>query len=263
VALRSVEKGTAYVEMAVRDTGSGISPDHEEKIFAAFEQADGSVTRRFGGTGLGLTISRHLVELMEGEIGLRTKLGQGSTFWFLIPLLVRGPIALTRDLIAAEETERSAPARALEGLRVLLVEDNPINQEVALAMLESLGGVVACASNGEEALSAVFESPHRFDVVLMDCQMPVMDGFTATRTLRARERGTGRRVPIVALTANAMSGDREQCLATGMDEFVAKPFAVDELSAAVRRCLVPKRPAPDDVGPPDLSHDGSRRADGD
>lgn len=347
VDLAEAALGEIVVRTTVTDSGPGIDRAQQKRIFAAFEQADGSVTRRYGGTGLGLTISRHLVAMMGGEIGLESSLGQGAQFWFTTRFTVRGengdtldvlpesdlggrdvwivapdsrdaqrlstaleaaglraqrfddpahlagregsPFALVVDLdrippeavlpawrarLGPDDDPKlvgwSASTRAvpegfdailvglvtdgaayaclsrlsgtrvvvpngsgktepsLEGLRVLLVEDNPINQQVAVGMLEALSCRVTCADDGAQALEAL--RLERFDVVLMDCQMPVMDGFTATSRIRETETRDGHRVPIIALTANAMVGDRERCLAAGMDDFMAKPFTLDDLA---------------------------------
>jgi CheY-like chemotaxis protein len=337
------------LEFSVTDTGLGISPDEQERIFEAFEQADGSVTRRFGGTGLGLTISRQLVDLMHGSMGLDSAPGRGSRFSFRIPVgvprielsavaptadlgavviglhpVVRSAVCDTisvdsahvisvdsaigalealadfsprvsrirvildsnaaarleqtaRDLRAAAaprqleiiallppdadavppagvnrvlvkplctadllgaavpDTSTSLRTRVLPATgsrgRALVVEDNAVNQEMARAMLDMLGFTVSTASNGREGVAAVAADPD-LDLILMDCQMPVMDGLAAARAIRELEGASvrpGTRVPIVALTGNAMPGDREACVAAGMDDYLAKPFSLTAL----------------------------------
>ena len=344
------ESGDCVLEFSVTDTGLGIATEEQERIFEAFEQADGSVTRRFGGTGLGLAISRQLVELMHGSMGLDSELGRGSRFSFRIPVgvarieppavtpvpdlgvlviglhpVVRNAVCETISVdtahvisvdsaIGAVEAladfsprvsrirvviDSNAAARleqAVSGLRAaaaprqleviallppdadaappagvdrvlvkplctadllgagpdtatslrirvlpvtgsrgraLVVEDNAVNQEMARAMLDMLGFTVSTASNGREGVAAAVADPD-LDLILMDCQMPVMDGLAAARAIRALEGAAerqGSRVPIVALTGNAMPGDREACVAAGMDDYLAKPFSLTALKA--------------------------------
>jgi len=213
---------------SVRDTGIGIAPDAQRHIFEAFSQADNSTTRRFGGTGLGLSISSHLVALMEGEIRLHSEPGRGSTFCFTLPCR---PADAVRPPAARPTPGATATAG---GLPVLLVEDNRINQRLACKLLEGRGYRVTLAENGQLALDALAHAS--FAVVLMDMQMPVMDGLEATRRIRAREAASGlARTPIVAMTANAMQGDRERCLAAGMDDYLSKPINADELSRQLER----------------------------
>jgi len=220
------------LELAVRDTGIGIAAENQSRIFSGFTQAEVSTTRRYGGTGLGLAISRRLVALMGGELGVESVLGAGSRFHFCITL----PVADARMLPPADLT-RAAPEagrarRRLDALRVLLVEDNLNNQQIARELLEDEGAVVRIANHGREALDALAADAD-FDVVLMDLQMPVMDGLTATRAIRDRLGLAA--LPIVAMTANAMSSDREACLAAGMDAHVGKPFDIDHLVHVLRQ----------------------------
>jgi len=216
--------GAPFLRFEVADTGIGIRPSQRERIFESFSQADGSSTRQYGGTGLGLAISKQLVVMMGGGIGVLSDPGAGSTFWFTLPLRKAHFALPPEDLPEAPPAAAERPA--LKG-RVLLAEDNPVNQEVTRAMLASFGLEVTIAGNGSEALEAL--SRGRFDIVLMDCQMPGMDGYEATRQVRERESsgacpgGPAPRIPIVALTAHAMQGDRETCLAAGMDDYLAKP----------------------------------------
>ncbi len=224
----------------VEDTGIGIPADRQAALFTPFTQADGSMTRRFGGTGLGLAISRRIVELMGGRIGLVSEEGRGSTFWCEVPLA--GPAAAAAASAAAAPVTpapaRAAPAGdpAWAGLRLLVVEDNATNQLVARRMLERMGFRVDAVANGREAIEALARI--RYDLVLMDCQMPELDGFEATRRIRAGAAGLDRRaVPIVAVTANAHAEDREECLAAGMDDYVSKPVEPVALAAALERWL--------------------------
>ncbi|WP_291984963.1 response regulator [Candidatus Accumulibacter sp. ACC007] len=229
----SGDAGHCLLCYAVIDTGVGIGPESGEKLFAPFSQADNSTTRKFGGTGLGLVIIRELAQRMDGEVGFESEPGRGSTFWFR-QRVQRHAQALPQPALLARQ------ARRLGG-HVLLVEDNEVNREIAGAILATLGCQVDRAHDGAQAVLAAHAGS--YDLILMDCQMPVMDGFQATRQIRADERQAGRvPCPIVALTANALAGDREQCLAAGMNDYLAKPINRAQLAAALERNL-PALPA--------------------
>jgi CheY-like chemotaxis protein/HPt (histidine-containing phosphotransfer) domain-containing protein len=229
----------ATVRFEIVDTGIGIDAMTQQRLFEPFEQADASTTRRHGGTGLGLSICRRLVELMDGHIGVHSALGQGSTFWFTLGFAA--PLEALEDVSRWGGEPVSAPESAHTGtvaLTALLVEDNPANQLVGTKLLERLGYDVDVAGDGYEAVSA-FASRH-YDVVLMDCQMPGMDGYDASRRIRSDE-APDQRTPIVALTAGASNGDRERCLAAGMDDYITKPVRPETLAAVLRRWTVPVR----------------------
>jgi signal transduction histidine kinase/ActR/RegA family two-component response regulator len=225
-------RGTCGVQVEVVDTGIGMNEEAKRELFRPFSQAESATTRRFGGTGLGLAISQHLVVLMGGSIEVESRAGEGSTFRFRVAL----PMVETKAEAGAAATDGSA-RHISRGCSVLLVEDNAVNRLVAEAMLEQAGCVVRHAATGAEALLVMEREP--IDLVLMDCQMPVMDGFEATRRLREREMAVGAeaRLPVVALTANAIQGDREACLAAGMDDYLAKPFSRDALLRVLARWL--------------------------
>jgi CheY-like chemotaxis protein len=210
----------------VRDTGVGIPADRVHTLFKPFSQVDASTTRRYGGTGLGLSIVRRLAELMGGEAGVESSEGTGSTFWFT----ARFEVASERGARVLEIVSTPAVASVKAGKRILLAEDNVVNEKVATRVLRKLGYVVDAVSNGREAVDAWARGG--YDLVLMDCQMPVLDGYAATREIRKRESGMSR-IPIVALTANAMKKDEFECRQAGMDDHLAKPLDRDALA----RCL--------------------------
>jgi CheY-like chemotaxis protein len=199
-------------------------------LFQPFSQADASTTRRYGGTGLGLAICKALAQLMGGEIGVQSRLGEGSRFWLEIPFDATADAPPATVPVSAVRATVPAPPRGSRG-RVLVAEDNPVNQLVASEMLGRLGFAVDIAGDGRQAIDAALQ--HDYDLVLMDCDMPVVDGFAATRAIRAREQD--RRVPVVAMTASALSGDRERCLDAGMDDYLAKPVRLEDVERLVRR----------------------------
>jgi len=244
-AIKFTEKGTVTVKtillekskesvrirLEVNDTGIGIAEKIQRKLFNSFTQADGSTTRKYGGTGLGLAIVRQLVTMMRGRLGVVSEEGKGACFWvevsFEIPLDVEMSVA---------QQEKEKEVEFLEG-HVLLVEDNPVNQIVATKMLEKAGLHLAVEKNGKDALNRL-KQPHDFDLVLMDCQMPVMDGYEATQELRAfEEKNSMHRLPVIAMTANAMQGDKEKCLAAGMDDYVSKPVNQQALKDTLAKWL--------------------------
>ncbi len=236
VLVRIEEETVDWLRFVVEDTGIGIGAEDRARLFEPFSQADSSAARQFGGTGLGLAISRHLVELMGGVIGVESTRGKGSTFWFRLPARPAGlgtqPLPLPL-------------AVSLPAIRALIVEDNPINQEVARAQLAALGISADIVADGPAALEAL--SRQRYEVVLMDCQLPGLDGYETTRRLRGVEKD--RRTPVIAVTAHALRGEREKCLAAGMDDYLAKPFHLEDLRAALGRLLpeVSRAPAPGSV----------------
>jgi len=222
----------AMLKFAVQDNGIGIAPENQAKIFSGFTQAEASTTRRFGGTGLGLAISQRLIELMGGKLELQSALGRGSRFYFTLTLpLVADEPAVAAPL--ADDTAAASDTGKLAGLRILVAEDNFVNQQIASELLGGEGAVVTLANHGQEALDLIAAAPEPFDVVLMDMQMPVMDGLTATVQIRTTQDATA--LPIVAMTANAMDTDREACLAAGMNDHVGKPFNMAHLVKVIRQ----------------------------
>ncbi len=213
------------LQFCVTDNGIGIDHENQQSIFEVFQQGDGSITRQFGGSGLGLSIAKSFTELMGGEISVESAVGEGSTFIVDIPLTAA---VVQQSCVSQDDESEDEQALASLPANVLVAEDNPINQAVITAMLEGFDCEVTMVENGEEALEALATT--EYDIVFMDCQMPVMDGLSATQI--ARERGE--KTPIVAVTANAMKGDREICLAAGMNDYVSKPLEADRLHFMLR-----------------------------
>jgi signal transduction histidine kinase/ActR/RegA family two-component response regulator len=234
VSLVSDADGRELLRFAVTDSGPGIAPEQQARVFDPYEQEETTGAQHQGGTGLGLSICRHLVELMGGHIGLTSEPGLGSRFWFLLPCRREErlpPPPQPAALPPPEQAERRSRAS-----RVLLVEDHPANQKLALWLLQREGHQVTLAENGAEALQLM--KALAFDIVLMDVQMPVMDGLEATRRIRELERARGdKHHPIIAMTAGAIVGDREKCLAAGMDDYLSKPIVASLLLAKLGRWL--------------------------
>ena len=235
--LNSAHSSGVLLRFSVSDTGIGIPSDVQAQLFQPFRQAEESTARKYGGTGLGLVISKKLAELMGGEIGLDSAPGQGSTFWFTVDLNPAEPPARSA---AQPKVKHSTPKVQKRG-EILVVEDNPINRKVAFSLLSHLGYSVDLVENGAEAVERL--KNQRYDVVLMDCQMPVMDGFEATQAIRSMQAG-GPRTPIIAVTANALTGERERCIAAGMDDYLSKPVNRETLDAAIQRWLPTTREMP-------------------
>ncbi|PKO38786.1 MAG: signaling protein [Betaproteobacteria bacterium HGW-Betaproteobacteria-6] len=231
------------LRFGVRDTGIGIAEEHQSVIFDSFTQADTSTTRRYGGSGLGLSICKQIANLLGGEIGVDGKPGQGSLFWFTIPCVTGRPITLLRP---------DADAPALSGLRILIAEDNVTNQLVAAGMLRLIGCSSAIARNGVEAVSMWQDGD--WDLILMDCSMPEMDGFQATAAIRQQEAGRGTHIPILAMTANTLPGDIEHCKESGMDDHLPKPLTLNTLTSSLEHWLNWK---PDKALIPQVANDSS------
>jgi CheY-like chemotaxis protein len=243
-AIRYTEKGSVTVDAEINaegldpekimlhvrviDTGIGIPKEKQAQVFEKFIQADTSDTRRYGGTGLGLTITKELVELMNGQIGLESEVGKGTTFWFTIPFVLANAIA-DED----HQTQKKTDTRDFEGaipvedVRILIAEDHEMNQVFMQKLFKNLGiKHYAIANNGREAVEIL--SAQNFDLVLMDCHMPEMNGYDATEAIRNLPDSVTSEIPIIAMTANAMAKDQERCLAIGMNDYLSKPFEISE-----------------------------------
>jgi PAS domain S-box-containing protein len=251
VCIECSNERTSTLKISVKDTGIGIPKDRQDILFTPFTQADGSTKRKYGGTGLGLAISRQLAELMGGKIGVVSQEGKGSTFWFTAVFekqdISRRSAVERNEQCEAEREEGTRQCMALADLsyqigrkiRILVAEDNPLNQKVTKAMLKKIGLSAHMVANGLEAVNALQSIP--YDLVLMDCQMPEMDGFEATRSIRQNGSGVlNPNIPIIAMTALAMQGDRDLCIQAGMDDFIAKPVQQYELVEILARWLDPE-----------------------
>lgn len=229
----------ATLRISVSDTGVGISHDQADRIFHSFEQADNSVTRRFGGTGLGLSIAKNLVEMMNGRIWMESVPGEGSTFSIEIPLpMYPDPEqnkGHSREL-GRTESQEPDPSQTPDftGIHILLAEDIEINQIIFKELLDETGIRIDCVDNGREALRAFSETPDRYDIIFMDLQMPLMDGFEATREIRSLGSAQAKSIPIVAMTANVFQEDIEQCLKAGMNDHLGKPIEIVQVYEKIR-----------------------------
>jgi CheY-like chemotaxis protein len=237
-----VSREADKVTFRIEDTGVGIPSQHLPLIFEAFHQVDGTFGRKHKGTGLGLTISREIARAMGGDISCESVMNKGSAFTLTVPMPAT-PVENV-DLDLGDEGTPSAAAplatstKARHAGHILLAEDNPVNALVAEATLTNLGVTFTRVEDGIQALAELQRDDHHYDLVLMDCQMPTLDGIEATRRLRVWERNQGRApIPVIALTANAMNSDRERCMDAGMNEHLPKPFRQSELKAALKRHL--------------------------
>jgi CheY-like chemotaxis protein len=266
VDVEDADADSTLLRFRVKDTGIGVPPVMWETLFAPFAQADSSTTRKYGGTGLGLAIAKQLVEMMGGQIGIVEKVGKGAEFWFTArllhsedaPMSVALPdveVCRDQELPGALDGGEDDRAIRLRGRHILLAEDNVVNQQVAVGMLRKLGVHVEAVADGQAALDAVAEQA--YDLVLMDCQMPVMDGYEATRQIRNAEF----HIPIIALTAHAMVGDREKSLAAGMDDHLAKPVDMQVLGGMLVKWLPEQTAAGGEEQSPDDASQSTRAID--
>jgi len=225
-----------FLHIEVFDTGIGIPPEHQSRVFGAFEQAEADTPHRFGGTGLGLAISKRIVEMMGGTIWVESEPGKGSRFMFTLPLEtcdINGAQDATNPGLQSQDSELGCFADRT----ILLAEDVDINREIVLALLEPTGLKVDCAEDGEQALQMFANEPDRYDMILMDLQMPKLDGMTATRRIRKLGTAKAKSVPIVAMTANAFQEDIDECLAIGMNDHLGKPLDFKQVMEKLRKYL--------------------------
>jgi CheY-like chemotaxis protein len=234
VSATDKQNGAWLITVAVKDTGIGMNPSTLSKLFTTFTQADATITRRFGGSGLGLAITRQLARLMGGDVTVESEQGHGSTFTLTFLAEAVNEAAPTPDLQPQIPAVGDAQLRRLRGLKILLVDDNAVNRQVVKLFTAQLSPVFVEAANGQEALDRLHDEP--FDIVLLDVHMPVMDGKEAIRRIRASAE-PWRDIPVIALTADAMSGDRERYLALGMTDYVSKPLDQRELTGKLAAAM--------------------------
>ncbi|MCW5821432.1 MAG: response regulator [Cyanobacteria bacterium TGS_CYA1] len=223
-------ENNVHIRFAVTDTGIGVSNEEASRLFSPFTQVDGSISRRFGGTGLGLAISKKLIELLGGTIGCQSEKGVGSTFWFVLPFKKSGEEK-------SVDSKDTVSYSLNKGCKILVVEDQPIMQDLLRRQFDTLQIVTDIVSNAEDGLEQLSANNYNYSLVLMDCHLPKMTGFEAARQIRKREKidPSRRRIPIIAMTAGAMKGDREKCLESGMDDYLSKPYTLDELCEKLRK----------------------------
>jgi CheY-like chemotaxis protein len=230
----SIQANPLNLYFSITDSGIGIASETQARLFVPFTQGDSATTRKYGGTGLGLAICKRLVNLMEGTIGVYSEPGNGSTFWFSVPL-ARSDAPQAADLLPCSGILQDSQQA---GGIILLAEDNLVNQKVAQHMLKKFGYSVDIVPNGRQAVTAA--ENRKYDAILMDCQMPEMDGYQATREIRKRDARHDlqrRHTPIIAITAHAMDGDRERCMDAGMDDYLTKPIRREQLAGALQRWI--------------------------
>jgi CheY-like chemotaxis protein len=229
VTLDEQKDNQCALRFEVRDSGIGISAEQQSKLFRSFEQADGSISRKYGGTGLGLAISRKIVEMMDGKIWVESEMAQGSTFVFTVRIEI-GDAELADKLSSDQPVDKlNDYTGAFKGRHVLLAEDVEINREIIITLLENTGVQIDCAVNGEEAVELFANNMDKYDLILMDIQMPSVDGYEATRRTRAMDSPKAKSIPIIAMTANVFREDIEKCNAAGMDDHIGKPIDIDVL----------------------------------
>ena len=233
--LESFEKDIAYIRFSIEDTGIGIAPEAIERIFDSFEQGSAKTAQEYGGTGLGLTISSHLVQLMGGKLEVKSRLGEGSEFYFTLPLKFK---YRTFGQTVLGEKKIENVSMDWKGKRLLVAEDNKLNMEIAVTLLEMEGFQLETVQNGKAALELYLKKePYYFDAILMDIQMPIMNGLEATKAIRLSQKKDARTIPIIAMTANAFDEDARESIQYGMNGHLSKPFTMDRLLEVLSECL--------------------------
>jgi CheY-like chemotaxis protein len=235
VTLADEKDGICEIRVEVSYNGMGISREQQKKLFRAFEQADSGISREFGGTGLGLSISKHIVDLMDGRIWVESEQGEGARFIFTVKVK-RGTDNVDFTLASDIKPELNVNGRFV-GKKLLVVEDVEINREILISLLQNTGIDIDSAQNGLEAVEMIIDAPDRYDVVLMDIQMPKMDGFEATRRIRALTAHRSLSFPIIAMTAHVFTSDIEECLAAGMNDHIGKPFDIEDVLKKLHKYL--------------------------
>jgi signal transduction histidine kinase/CheY-like chemotaxis protein len=230
--IESEDGNTLNIKFIVSDTGVGLSDEEQKYLFQPFTQIDNSTTRQHGGTGLGLVISKHLVELMGGEIGVTSTKGSGASFWFIVPFK-RGDMTLP-EIPKAESVKQAATSNKI----ILIAEDNSILQNLITKQLEHLGVKSFAVADGRAVIEEL--DRHNYNLILLDCHMPGLDGFEVTRIIRQREKNTKEHIPIIAMTAGALSGDYEKCMESGMDDYISKPYTLNQLKQKIEHWLTTK-----------------------
>jgi len=230
------------LRIEVTDSGIGISAEQKERLFSAFEQADTGISRQYGGTGLGLAISKRIIEMMNGNIWADSELGKGAKFIFTLTLQ-RSALHIGKSSGSIPDSgnndETGLIKSEFKGKNLLIAEDIEINREILIALLEDTELAIDCAENGEKALKMIETSPDKYDIIFMDIQMPVMNGYEATRKIREYEtqRNLRKQIPIIALTANVFKSDVEECLAAGMNDHLGKPLDIDRVLEMIRKYI--------------------------
>jgi CheY-like chemotaxis protein len=235
ISTSQVDAQTYHLGIEVQDNGIGVSPDKLDRLFESFEQADGSISRKYGGTGLGLAITKNLIELMGGSITVASTVGKGTCFHFTINIEKGEPLSVSNEESDAYSSNATAPA--LQGKRLLIAEDIEINQEIVASILEETGAELVFTENGRKTVELFAADPLSFDFIFMDIQMPEMDGLEATSLIRASGAPNAKTIPIVAMTANAFKEDAENSLRAGMNGHISKPINVKEVFSVLRKFL--------------------------
>ena len=230
------ENGNCIIQIEVSDTGIGINPEKQKKLFQSFQQAENSTTRKFGGTGLGLAITKNIIEMMDGKVWINSELGKGSTFGFTIQMKRSADTSNENVNIDQQQSEESISGM-FANRNILLVEDVDINREIVIAFLEPTLIKIDCAKDGLEAVKMFSENPENYDLIFMDIQMPEMDGYEATRCIRELNVKNSKDIPIVAMTANVFKEDIEKCLESGMNEHIGKPISFNEILDILKKYI--------------------------